>query len=654
MKRYIRHLQKIKQPLTALLVLPALLLAACPMGDEAGGRTEADWSPTATLFMLAGEYTGNSGDPVQNVKLSWQKLEGAGYYRVYRNGLYVASAPGDTWDDYGLSPGETYRYHVEAWMNNSLHGDHLITKSGETTVTPFTTTEAPQGVKDNFVSSSGFGSPPSSGPKPSGFEFEGKYYQYNTRGYGTAGTDQRLVVFEQVSDDGLDFVNIGDYTTDLDTLIESIGAADDYTPRTYPPPPPVPAEKYAETAGELTLGGKTVRIVNILPDTGLEGTGFFKYGDRVIHQGHCKEAGGYGRSAFFLAYIRPGQDSAFTVTFDERPMGNPSRDHSLFTDYPGTPNEKHYLISASNSDTCIYEFDENWGYIIRQINRIFAGKSRETPSILHRGGSYFCFSSRQSGWLPSQAQYGVASSLDGRWSELLNIGNSATCGAQFNHVAAGGTDRETFVINSYRWAANWPNSAKENANYVRSMTLEFSGNFAAAEYFQRIAFYPAHGYVGIQNGRFLSLGKPVKVTDSTGTDTYTNSWVVTDGFDMVDNKGRFTHATPVEIVVDLETSATIKETTLITYMMGGSEGAFHYIVSGSIDGETFTVLVDHSDTDKNWAPGFVSDTYSGTTPYRYVKLNVTGITNVNNSSGISSWASGIYEFVVYGNPQEEP
>jgi hypothetical protein len=47
----------------------------------------------------------------------------------------------------------------------------------------------------------------------------------------------------------------------------------------------------------------------------------------------------------------------------------------------------------------------------------------------------------------------------------------------------------------------------------------------------------------------------------------------------------------------------------------------------------------------------VSDIYTDTNKYRYVKLRITGITNVNNSSGISSWASGIYEFAVYGNPQ---
>ena len=67
------------------------------------------WAVTATPFKLIGE------NEVKNVKINWMQRNDADVYKIYRNGTLIGETRGDTYDDYGLSLGENYTYHVEGY-----------------------------------------------------------------------------------------------------------------------------------------------------------------------------------------------------------------------------------------------------------------------------------------------------------------------------------------------------------------------------------------------------------------------------------------------------------------------------------------------------------------------------------------------------------
>ncbi len=87
-----------------------------------------------------------------------------------------------------------------------------------------------------------------------------------------------------------------------------------------------------------------------------------------------------------------------------------------------------------NADIHIYLLDESWTKPVKLINTVFVGQHRETPAIVKHDGVYYFFSSKASGWYPSQAMYAYATQLDGVWTPLYEIGNSSTFDAQVNHV----------------------------------------------------------------------------------------------------------------------------------------------------------------------------------------------------------------------------
>ncbi len=54
------------------------------------------------------------------------------------------------------------------------------------------------------------------------------------------------------------------------------------------------------------------------------------------------------------------------------------------------------------------------------------GECREAPSVVKIDSWYYVFSSRASGWLPSEPRYVLATSLEGPYSDGIAMGNTAT------------------------------------------------------------------------------------------------------------------------------------------------------------------------------------------------------------------------------------
>jgi hypothetical protein len=570
----------------------ALVLSACPQSaDDTNGeesdKLDSSWLITATPFMLKGEAA------VSNVKLTWPKLTGANRYEIYRDGVLAGRAPGDTFDDYGLAPGQSYRYSVKAFLGRSL-----IASSPETGASTFTPAAGPNWTYKNSAGTRiTHIQPPAGAP---GYQFPDNPAYYNFRDQYSDGS---VNLQQRVSSDGEIW---GEWTT-----LATIGTYID-----------------ADGNESANTGAK------------LEGVGFHRVGDKVVMTAHREPSGSsYALGHFLLASFTP--DSA-VVTFDGRPFGLDSRDQSVFIDDDGTA----YVLSSGLGDTYIFRLNADWTEPDLHVNTVFVNSYRETPHILRRGDSYFFYGSRQSGWYPSQTEYSITADLGGEWASLAPIGNRVTNGSQFNRVEEYGSERQTYGLWGYRWAANWDNNSKEASNIQRLSVLTINGDFSAAEYFSEIACYEDYGLVGIQPGRYLSLGAPLSVS-VPGAGQYANPAWITDGGDM-SNSGFFRGSEyPYDITIDLGVPAALQEINLTSHIVNGSETASRYVYEGSADGETWTVLLN---ADDNYKPGFTIDEISDTTPYRYLKVTVYGVLNVRNNNS-ANWAEGIIELAVFGTPQ---
>jgi hypothetical protein len=585
--------------LLAALLLPLFIFTGCPQsagndggGTELGGedgppQKEKDgWEPAVTLFKLRGE-TG-----VTNVKLAWQKRADANRYVVYQGDRRVGVFTGDTADDYGLGSGGTYSYTIKAYKDSTL-----VILSEEVSATTFTPETQPLSTWTNGNTSN-----PSLGgngtPQPGGFKFGDTYYDY-----GTTASNGIITVRERTSPDGFNWSVWRNLT---------------------------------QTIPDLTLTPD-------IPTAKLEGVGWHKVGNKVVLTAHREESGStYNAGHFFLASITPGGE--MEITFDGRPFNNQSRDQSIFVDNDGAA----YALGGTTTDMYIYKLDPDWREPVEVTNHIYAGTARETPTIMRIGGTYYFFSSKQSGWYPSQTAYGVASDIAGEWSDLYEIGNVVTFGCQYNYIAPYGTERQTYGLYGYRWANQFP-AHTEGANSLRLTTLSMSNSFATAEYFSEIEYYPDYGLVGVQPGQNLSFNARATASSTSAAAANADVAMVIDGADLASSGHFMGAAIPYNIVVDLRRLAKIREINLSTRNVGGSEGAFKYTIDASINGKDYTQIVDAS---ANWVAGFTIHKISNTTSYRFVRLNVTGILNVNNSdANIASWADGIIELAIFGAPE---
>jgi hypothetical protein len=580
-------------------LLTVLVLSGCPQAagpdknagrdeDESGGP-DSSWLITATPFMLKG------GDAVNNVKLTWPKRAGINRYEIYRDGVLAGRASGDAFDDYDLAPDQSYHYQVKGFLGKSLKA-----VSAETSAAAFTPPGS--GPHWTYKNSTGTRTTHISSPAgPGGYLFGDTYYDF---GYTASSGTVRLR--GRTSADG--------FTWSAWTDLASIG--------TYVDP--------ATGTPHENSGAK------------LEAVGWRKLENKVVMNAHREPASGYALGHLLLASFYPEDPPRAEVSFDGRPFGCDSRDQSAFVDDDGTA----YILSSGLGDTYIFRLNEDWTEPVEFTNTVFVGSYRETPHILRRGDTYFFYGSRQSGWYPSQTEYSFTTDLGGEWAPLAPVGNRVSNGSQFNRVQEFGGERTTYGAWGYRWAANWDGNSREGSNIQRLSVLTINGNFSAAEYFSEINYYEGYGLVGVQPGRYLSLGAPVTIT-VPGTAQYANPARVSDGGDMSDSGFFRGSEYPYSITIDLGTPSVLTEINLTSHIVGGSETAYSYVYEGSADGETWTELLNGTN---NFKPGFTIDEISGAVPYRYLKTTVYGVTNVRNNSS-ANWAEGIIELAVYGTPQ---
>lgn len=121
-------------------------------------------------------------------------------------------------------------------------------------------------------------------------------------------------------------------------------------------------------------------------------------------------------------------DGDFVYHGHFNPYGYMSRDCTLFQDEDGTA----YFISAArdNADLHMYRLSDDYMNIDHLVHKLWQGEYREAPAVVKLNGKYYMLTSFCTGWAPNQGKYAVADSMEGRWSNLSEIGDATTYQSQ--------------------------------------------------------------------------------------------------------------------------------------------------------------------------------------------------------------------------------
>ncbi|MFK0211707.1 RICIN domain-containing protein [Streptomyces sp. NPDC090298] len=176
-----------------------------------------------------------------------------------------------------------------------------------------------------------------------------------------------------------------------------------------------------------------------------------------------------------------------------RPLGHMSRDITTFVDTDGTG----YMISAANenADLHVYRLTADYTGIDAQVQKLWAGQSREAPAMFKRNGVYFILTSGATGWAPNQQKYATATSITGTWSGLKDIGDWNTYGSQTAYVLpVQGTSGTSYLYMGDRWG-NSMGGMVQDSQYVW-LPLKFpTKTTMTMDYYPQLAIDTAAGKV---------------------------------------------------------------------------------------------------------------------------------------------------------------
>ena len=542
------------------------------------------WAVTATAFKLVGEKE------VRNVKLNWMQRKDTDLYKIYRDGNLIGETKGGTFDDYSLPVGKSFTYYIEAFNN----GQKIATAASQKATTFMPTHEGR--VYDNL---NGKYITKISSNKPQGIKIGDLYFSYKIDNTEKEIDGQKIKGW-------------------------------------------LVTESYSKTG--LNGSWSTPRELAFYPNVKMEGNAF-RYNPKtgkVVLSSHYEDENGYTAAKIYLAQITP--KGKLEVGTMERPLGHDSRDQSLFIDDDNTA----YLLSATNTnkDINIYKLDASWTKPVELVNTICKGLHRETPAIIKKDGEYYFFSSKASGWYPSQTMYTSTTDLAGEWTPMREIGNNTTFDAQFNRISKVGT---TYGVWSYHWGAQRKYKTPDG-NFPRISIAAFNKGYASMDYYRYLEFNDDYGIIPVQNGKNLTLNVPV--TSAVSGAKGVKADCITDGASLdsstyFQKSSNATIGTPYMFTVDMQKKARISEINLSTRLVNGSEAAYKYTIEGSPDGKSYKMLVDGR---TNWQVGFLILNVEDPTAYRYLRLRIYGVVNIHKGNS-AMWADGIYEFAAFGTPE---
>lgn len=196
-----------------------------------------------------------------------------------------------------------------------------------------------------------------------------------------------------------------------------------------------------------------------------------------------------------------------------RPVGNMSRDCTIFKDKDGTA----YFISTArdNADMCIYRLTDDYMAIDEQVKTLWPGQFREAPAVFEKDGRYYFLSSMCTGWNPNQGGVACADGIEGRWTSIKPFGDSITFNTQPTYVLKFG---EHYIYVGDRWDP----VDYDNSGYV-FLPIQFDENGCYIEWADEIRFDVKTKTYSV----FSIESDDVRIM----TDNY-ESYLSSDGFDI--------------------------------------------------------------------------------------------------------------------------
>ncbi|MBE6354650.1 MAG: hypothetical protein E7061_08015 [Treponema sp.] len=617
-----------------------MVLASCSDGGGSTSVSKPDFIVAAQAFELDGETS------VDNFKLHWNEYEGASYYRLYRSTSSGGSwteviekatrqkIPGTMYDVYDAGT-TTYYYKVQAYSSKNK----LLAETAPVKCVPFTDTTSGD-VFDNTVQSLV--------NKPADEIFtQGKYWRYIYNRVNNA-----VWYVEQWSLTG--YPDDSEWTTSdngYDGIVIS-GNPEHFEDGTENP-------RYCEYLATSYNDGNGCK---------LESTSYQVRPDGVIvNWSHYENGINYSLGQVICIYGTPGSGILTAAEAPYHPKSKESRDLVSFVDTDGSA----YIIGSTSSAQTAYKLDETWTKLDENASPItlYTG-SREAPCFRVVDGWYYLFSSEQAGWYPTQGAYMSSNKLSGLAEDSLHsIGNRTTFGAQSGQIDKIGSN---YYMLANRWSQGWryPDPAIPTDSYLgtsgiafaqRMLPVLFKDGYAFYDYYPEIKYDYEQGLViPVQKGKLLSIGcSTIRSTEANASYPASNavdgisyasnasspSWGAYNGYALSSN-GAYS------FVVQLDNPAYIKEVDVTFRNYNGSESASQYTIDGSIGGTSWTTLKDKS---SNYIIGFneniIDEEVAGAAKYRYIRINVTAINDVNHNSSGAWWTAGIHEVSVYGSEE---
>ena len=345
----------------------------------------------------------------------------------------------------------------------------------------------------------------------------------------------------------------------------------------------------------------------------------------------------------YLGSFRP--DPIVGGTGDDDPnTGDESRDFTVFKDEDGTG----YLISSTrgNLDLAIYRLTADYLNVEERIATLYEGQRREAPAVVKKDGTYYLFTSGQSGWAPNQGRYSTATSMAGPWTPmpLPTFGDNWSFYTQPAFImAVPGSETTTYMYVGDRW-----HPTRLGASEYVWLPLELNNGTVSMEYVPEFKFNVATGALVVPQVQLISNSAVVTSARSSaehppahgGDGAYDTYWESSN------------RTLPVTVNVDLTQGQPIGRVDISWRGIGGSEAYYQYKLHGSTDNVTFTELVDRS---TNEDLGFTSDgiTPGDYTPYRYLRIVISRFVNFTNGNA-PGYNPGLYEIKVYGKAAAAP
>ena len=572
----------------------AVFISSVPFIGNNSEAIDASRSVSDEIGLVCNLFNVHGENTADNTAIQWATTLEAENYTLFRSDnpdtgfVPVYSGNGSSYDDNNLKIGETYYYQLKV---DTPDGDFFSSvKSIEPQVIPDNLNTYDNQKGSNLVYST------------SGFKSGDKYYSYSLKAH--SGQND-IYLAESVSSDGRNF-----------------GAE-----RTV-----------ADSSQNSDMASCKIESIHIeyVPEK-----------NKVVVWAHWEKPSGYNDGKALVITGTPG--GQFTVHHVYNPLGIQVRDMAVFFD--DDANRTGYIIAAANKEgqganatIYIFKLNDDYSDVTEITKTLFDNQYREFPNMIKQNGYYFLFTSQAAGWYPSSGAYSVTDNIGGEWSELRSIGNTSTFSSQSGWVV--NLQNKNYLMHAYRWLR------ASSTSGTTLCPLYFDNSFAFYDYYPSFKYSTATGDLfPVRQGELLSQDKPV--TASLAAKAENSAEKAVDGsyqsyFAAIGDYKKW----PFYIQIDLEDVCELSNIQTSWYICKGSEGYYTYTVEGSIDGENWVQLLDHTDKNSdvvNSTYGFNSDMLSGKA--RYVRLNVLNATLHNNPN--NNWYTPtVFEVKVYGNPVE--